>query len=127
MIRAHVAALKVLLGDLRTAVTRAEPDTVFPYVVLHPNQGAASTTTFSGSSDQRTWTFTTTCVGSTAEQAEAAAERVWERLLDAAPAVTGRVCFPIRNQVSVNVIRDEDVQPPVYIARDVWAFISLPN
>lgn len=127
MIRAHVAGVRALLGDLRNFVTRADAETALPYVVVHPNQGYADPVNLHLDSDYRTWTFQTTCVGSTAEQAEAAAERVEQRLLDQTPTVTGRVCSPIRKQTSVTVARDEDVKPPVYIARDVWAFVSLPN
>lgn len=126
MIRAHRAAIETLLAGLTFHVSRAPSGTAVPYVVLHPDQGAATTTSYGGDSDWRPWTFQTTCVGSTTEQAEWMAEKVEARLLDVAPAVTGRTCSPIRKTTTVPVDRDEDVQPPVFLARDVWAFASIP-
>jgi hypothetical protein len=127
VIRAHHRAVLTLLGDAVTVyVSRAANDATMPYVVLHPDQGQADTTSYEGRSDWRSWRYTTTCVGSTPEQAGWAAERVEANLLDIRPAVAGRTCTPIRKEAPIPVDRDEDVQPPVYIARDVWVFSSVP-
>jgi hypothetical protein len=126
VIRAHSDAVVELLDGLEVYLTYAEGDPEFPYVVLHPDQGLASSTSYSGGSDWRPWRYQTTCVGETAEQAQVAVELVEARLLDARPTVPGRSCTPIRKEVTLAIARDETVSPPVFIARDTWVFSSIP-
>lgn len=126
MIRAHVDAVVALVPTVSAYVTRPPGDASLPYVVVHPDQGEAYADSMAGASSWRPWTVQTTCVGVTAEQALWAAEQVEAGLLDAVPTVAGRQCTPIRKEASVPLARDEDVQPPVFIARDVWAFVSVP-
>lgn len=126
MIIAHRAAVQALLVGLPLFLSRADSGAEEPYIVLHPTQGDADTTSFGSRSDWRTWEYQTTCVGLTAEQAQLAAEWVEGRLLDAVPTVTGRRSSPVRKVATVTVMRDEDVQPPVFTARDVWAFSTIP-
>lgn len=126
MIRDHRKAVEALLSGLSAHVSRAPSGTPTPYVVLHPDQGNASATSYGGDSDWRPWRYVTVCVGTTTEQAQLWAEKVEARLLDVVPVVTGRTCGPIRKESTVPVDRDEDKQPPIFLARDVWAFSSLP-
>lgn len=126
MIRAHTAAVLSLIDNVTVFLSRAPGGTTPPYVVLHPDQGNASATSLGGDSDWRPWRFQTTCVGSTPEQTQWAAERVEGNLLDVTPTVTGRKCSPIRKETSIPIDRDEDVQPPVFIARDTWVHSSIP-
>jgi hypothetical protein len=127
MIRAHWSAVMSLLSGVKAYETRAPAGTAPPYVVIHPDQGTATTTRFDTASDWRNWSFQTDCVGTTVEQAQWMAEKVEAALLDKKPAVTGRVCGPIRSIVARPMDRDEDVQPPLFLARTLWAFPSLPN
>lgn len=107
-------------------VSRAPSGAELPYVVLHPDQGRALPSNLAGDSTWRPWRYQTTAVGSTPEQAQWAAEKAEAGLLDRTPTVSGRSCTPVRKEVSVPIARDEDVQPPVFIARDVWVFTSTP-
>lgn len=126
MIRAHTAAVEALIDEVDVYVTRAPAGAELPYVVLHPDQGAATSSSIAAISDWRSWRVQTTCVGGTPEQAGWAAEKVESDLLDVAPTVSGRSCTPIGKESSLPVDRDEDVQPPVFMARDVWVFSSIP-
>lgn len=126
MIRAHATGVKALVTGVTVYTSRAPDGATTPYVVLHPDQGRGEPTSLQGDSDWRPWRYYTTCVGSTPEQAQWAAEKVEAGLLDVRPTVTGRSCTPIRKESSVPVTRDEDAPTPVFMARDVWVFSSIP-
>ncbi len=127
MIRAHTDAIMTLLdAGLDVYESRAPAGAATPYVVLHPGQGNALPMSYDGDSTWRAWPFQTTCVSDDVDGAQWAAEKVEARLLDVTPIIAARGCSPIRKTVTVPVARDESVQPPVYIARDLWAFNSIP-
>jgi hypothetical protein len=125
LIRDHIEAVQTLLGGLRSYVTRAPADAALPYVVVYPTQGNPKSLTLTGEPDWRTWPFRTVCVGATWDQAALAAELVEARLLNHTPVVENRVTSPIRKDVSVGIDRNENVQPPLFEARDLWSFDSF--
>lgn len=128
MIRAHVAGVIALLTGSPTVYDGKVPDSTNPpYRVVYANGGLAIVTNTAGDSNCREWSFQTTAVGSTPEQARAVAEKNQTALLDSHPTVSGRTCGPIRHETSRSVERDDDVSPPVFYAVDVWRFMSLPT
>ncbi len=129
MIRAHTAAVKALLvaalpGTTPVYVSRASGSP--PYVVLHPDSGAGSTSKLDYGTDQRTWLFTTHAVGTTTDQAQLVAQSVWTALLDVTPTIAGRVCHPIRNHQSPPVDVEDEGTAVVHLARDVWRLVTRP-
>lgn len=126
MIRLHRTAVVSLLTGLTVVETHAQGSVAAPYVALHTNQGTASSTSYDAIDDFRGWEFTTVSAGTDTDQAQLVAEKVEARLLGTVPTVPGRVCGPITKQVSRAVIKDTTVPIPVFIARDVWAFSSVP-
>lgn len=128
MIRSLTAEVKGMLAaePFPTYVGVAPDNAPSRYVVLHPDQAAAEESSFAGDSEWRPWRFITHCFGTTPDQAQAVYERVEAAFLDVTPTVSGRSCTPIRKESSLPISRDEDVQPPVFLARDAWVFSSVP-
>lgn len=109
-------------------VTRAPAGSAPPYAVLHFAPDVASATSANDKTDWRSWMFVTHSVGSDADQCEWVRERLEAALLDHAPTVAGRSCDRITRLGSgVPPEVDNDVQPPLVLARDTWVFASVPN
>jgi hypothetical protein len=129
MIRAHVTAVVGLLDAVAnlTVYDGEVPNTpTLPYVVVFSDQGPATRTGFEAVSDRRDFTFQTSAVGSTPEQARWAAEKTSAALLDVTPTVASRTCWPITHLGSQPTRPDLDVDPPVYLAVDQWRLPSIP-
>lgn len=68
------------------------------------------------------------CVGSTSASARAIAARVRAAVLDVAPSIAGRTCFPIRWREGQPVRRDEEIPgTPVFDQAEVYGWRSLPG
>ena len=128
MIRTHVAAVKAALqaAGLTAHDGEVPAGASLPYVVLYADQGQASSTRFDAASDRRAFRVQTTSVGGTVEQARWAAEKVQAALLDARLTIPGRATWPLRQETSRPIARDDDVTPPLFYAVDVWRLDSLP-
>lgn len=126
-VRAHTSAVVALLTEVDVYVSRAPADAALPYVVLHPTQGLGQGTSLAGDTDWWKWPFRTVGVASTAEQAQALAERLDDRLLDKRPGVAGYQTTRIRKDASLGIEVNENVAPPLYQARDLWALDSIPS
>jgi len=59
--------------------------------------------------------------------AQIVAQRVRAALLDVVPVVTGRACFPIRQELGPPVQRDEKAGPKVYDQVDLWRLETVPG
>lgn len=129
MIDAHIAAVRNLVDTVPnvTVYDGGVPNSpTYPYVVLYGDQGAALANAYTEVSTYRSFRVQTTTVAVNQPQARALAERVESALLDVRPAVTGRTCGPIRKEASQPVRRDDDVDPAVFYAVDIWLLTSVP-
>lgn len=130
MIRAHKNAVLARLkldSVLSTATFDGEVSgTPSKYCVVYVNSGRRESERFSGPSQFATFAITIHSVGTTAEQAQLVAERVFAQLLDWTPTVVGRNCRRIRHAVSRPVDMDKSVSPVLYYAVDVFDLTSAP-
>lgn len=62
-----------------------------------------------------------------ADSVRIVAQRVRAALLDIVPTVAGRSCFPIRQDPSGPVRRDEKAGPKVYDQIDLWRLETVPG
>jgi len=135
-IRAVQAALTAALNQLPTptgsifgpgiaAYIGARPDADTNCVVVHGAPGMPS-----GSLGDRfadlTVTVQLTAVGTGPEQATAYADAARAALLTSTLAVTGRVCWPAWQLADQPVLRDDTVQPPLWIATAQYSIKSNP-
>lgn len=67
------------------------------------------------------------CVGANGQATRSVAARVANALLDVAPTVTGRTCFPIRHVENQPAARDETTGKLVMDQVDVYRLSSIPN
>lgn len=133
MSRAHVdASLSALRGDPALTVYDAAvpdlPDVVpdLPYVVLYADLGTLSVEDLRGRHTRLDVTLQTTAVGSTREQAQWAAQRARDRLVDQVLIVAGWDSYPVEHEGSQPVRRDDDVDPPMMYAVDTYRWVSVP-
>lgn len=129
MSREHLAAvLEALRGTAGLNVhDGVAPDSpTYPYVVIYADSGAASRSTLLAVSDRLEVTVQATAVGRSPESARWVAERVRGALLDARLPVPGRRSFPVTHEESRLLGRDDDVQPPVFYAVDLYRLTTVP-
>jgi hypothetical protein len=125
----HITAVQTLLvGSGKTVhVHRAPSSSPLPYIVLEPSQGLASTTSFEGSSDQRTVRFVTRYFGAGWEQVDNLRTHAKTVLLDVRPTVTGRSSERINHETEFPPGRDEDMPDAVLYTGDSWVFATWPS
>lgn len=132
----HVAAIKALLdatgqsvfvGRATRAALNATASGGKGYIVLEPGQGVASTTSYEGSSDQRTVRMTTRYFGGGWESVDALRTYTKAALLDVRPSVTGRSSERIDHETEFPFDRDEDMPEPVLYSGDSWTFATWPS
>ena len=129
MIDAHISAVRNLVDAVPnvTIYDGSVPnDPTYPYVVLYGDQGAAEPNAYTEASTLRRFRVQTTTTAVDQAQARALAERVETALLDVRPTVAGRKCGPIRKETSQLVRRDDDVDPAVFYAVDIWLLTTVP-
>lgn len=131
MIRAHRKALEAMApAGLTLFVSKVPEGVALPsrYAVLHFTSGEAASSSYSrGVSDFRRWPFVTHAYGKDAEQCQWVQEQLEDAYLDKRPAIPGRQCTPIeRVGAGIPPEPDNDETPPIVLARDSWAFVSLP-
>lgn len=97
------------------------------YVAVFSNSGNRTAERFTGSQGTSAQSFTIHSVGTTPDQAQAVADRVFAQLLDWTPTVEGRVCRRMRHEASEPVQIDRDVTPPMFYGVDVFEVTSSPS
>lgn len=97
-----------------------------PYCVVYSNQGNREIERLNASQTRANFTFTIHSVGSTAEQAQAVAAKVYKQLMGFKPTVADRSCWPMRAEMSQAVRPDKDVLPVVFYAVDEFTLSSTP-
>lgn len=94
------------------------------YVTLFTNSGVREAERFTGAQLTSTQSFTVHSVGTTPDQAQFVAEKVFAQWLDWTPTVAGRVCRRVRHSSSQPVQLDADVSPPLYYCVDEFDVTS---
>lgn len=125
--RLHAAAIEALLDAAVTCYVGESPnDASPPHVLLFPDQGRGSRTSIAGGTGAYSHTFQTTSVGTTVEQAQWVADKVRGAVEDVAPTVSGWSTTRIVQQMSQAVRRDDDTDPALFYAVDVWQYQAIP-
>lgn len=132
--QAHATAvLGLLTGAGLTAHDGAvPPNPAYPYSVVWVNTGARDETSLTLASVHQVYDVQVTSVGATAAAARIQAQRVCAALLDVAPTVAGRSCWPIRLEAAQTPREDRDVTIPAtgthpHYAADVYRLASIPS
>lgn len=120
-----------LLAALRAAHSRvgdaaAPSDLTLPYAVLYPFGVGPLSGPVSDSHADADSTVQLTCIGSTREQAEWLADKLRPTALGPL-TVTGRKVMQSLLETSQPVRRDDDVQPPLFVAVDQYRFLTTPS
>jgi len=124
--RAHTTAVKALIDAAVTCHVGESPnDAGPPYVLLYPDSGHGMATGMDLDADHYRYEFQTTAVGTTVEQAQWAADKVRGAVEDVRPTVAGFTTGKVRHVSSQPAKRDNDVDPAVFYAVDVWEFRSF--
>lgn len=130
MIRAHKnAVLARLREDAILADSTFEGEvSARParYCTVYVDSGFRQVERFTGGSGVADFSFTIHSVGSTQEQAQLVAERVFAQLLDWTPTIAGRNSRRMRHVASRPVAYDTDIDPPLYFAVDVFDLTTAP-
>lgn len=120
-----------LAGKVYDARVPVDPITLKPparpYVVLYAQAPHATVYNLTGVSGMTDAVHQTTVVGDEADSVRIIQAYVKTALLDVAPAITGRLSFPIRHDYSNPVRRDDDIQPPAMYATDGWQLYTVPS
>lgn len=100
-----------------------------PYVLLYfgdSDPEAADSRPLEGTSERFVLRVYAHCVGGNAAAARAVGDRVRSALLDVAPTVAGRACFPMRREDGSPPQRDESTGTLVMDRVDVYRLESVP-
>lgn len=129
----HDAVLDLLSGLQATVYDGQVPDTpTLPYAVVYMDTSHETATRLCATSDRAEFRFQVTSVGATTDSALITADAARAAVLDQRPAVSGRVCGPIRHETSIPVRPDRDVTLPEFnrhpmFAVDTYVFTSYAN
>ncbi len=134
MIDAHASAVLALLDAVNDAPALNVHDgkvpsgvvvATSPYVLVYFDSGLPDLT-FTGVTHTFELRITCHCVGGGAQAARMVADRVSAALLNVAPAVAGRSCFPIRWEDGAPPLREESTGSTVMDQVDVYVLRSIP-
>lgn len=118
--------VKPAAGGWQTAGTPT-PSTVFKgYAVIWAGQSTSGEGTAVDAATDGVQGWQVSTFGSTAEQADAIRDRCRTALLGKRLTLAGRSCDPVRYSDGQNVVRDDDVSPPVYFAADRFTANTYP-
>ncbi len=92
------------------------------YVCLYVTTPRQEGERLSADHSQRVYTVSTMSVGTSPNECRWVAEKVHAALTRVRPAVEGRMCSPIRLLTAGQVRDDDSINPPAWIATDVWRF-----
>jgi hypothetical protein len=96
------------------------------YCTVHMDSGRRIADRFTGPQSQQDYTITIHSAGTSTEQAQLVAERVYAALLGVVLTVPGRKCHRVRSIDSQPVELDRDVTPPLFYSTDVFELVSDP-
>jgi hypothetical protein len=82
------------------------------YCVVYPDPGVRARSALAAISDELSMLVQVTCVGTTRRQAQDVADRAAGALVDHRLSVSGRQCWPITQEASVPVERDDQTRDP---------------
>lgn len=143
MLRAHLAAVRVLLepltappsstpvivGDLDDAgkASTAGVLPVTPYVMVRPDSFPMVSDRLAQWSANVNGRLYVTCVGGTVAEAQWAQERTRDLLLDKRPVVAGRSVAPLALVDGQPLQSDRDTTPPLLFVVDVYRYSTFPG
>jgi hypothetical protein len=127
--RAHTTVVKTALTaqGLTVYVGGAPDDPVFPYVAVYSDAGRGLRTAMEGSTDHYVYTFQTSCVGVTHEQATWVAEKVQTALSGKTLTVSGWATGPVEHIMSGIGGRDYDAPTDINTKYDQWRYHAVPT
>ena len=103
------------------------PSTPFKgYAVIFPGQTGPTDSPADATSWDAVQGWQVTCVGASAEQADAIRDRCREALMGVRLTITGRAASATELADSTNVQRDDDVTPPLFYAVDRYRANTYP-
>lgn len=128
--QAHADAILGLLNadtDLTVYDSAVPKGALPPYVLVYPSTTTPEGTSLTNLQDRAVTRAYCHCVGADAIAARAVAGRVAAALLNVTPTVTGRVCWPIRDDdAGAPPDRDESTGVLVMDRLAVYRLESLP-
>lgn len=101
--------------------------TLPPYIRVFMTVSYPDTTDLTNRSNRAMLRILCHCVGETSTAADVVAGVVRGVLLDAVPTVSGRACFPIRNESGTDARPDETTGILVMDAVEVYRLESVPG
>lgn len=101
--------------------------TLPPYIRVFLKVSYPDMTALTNKSDRAMLRILCHCVGETSTAADVVAGAVRSVLLDVVPTVSGRACFPIRNESGVDVRPDESTGILVMDAIEIYRLESIPG
>lgn len=119
-----LAGLPVQIPNYVDAVPN---NTLPPYVRTYLTVSYPSAEDLTNKSNRAVLRIICHCVGASSAAADVVAGAVRTVLLDVAPTVTGRACFPIRNESSANARPDETTGTLVMDAIEIYRLESVPG
>lgn len=128
MIREHAAAVETLLsGDTTLPTYDGEIPTNAPdqYVVFYLTTPQGLSRRLSADVPKARFLLSTMAVGTSPNECRLIVEKVHARLTRQRLDVDGRICDPfLPPDTPAPLRRDTDINPPAWIATDVWPFTS---
>lgn len=94
------------------------------YVVVHPSPGGVFEGSLDEPYDDGQPDYVITAYAATQHGCQVAADLVYEALVTSEYAVTGRSVQLASPDVEGGVVRDDDVQPPVFYSPTRWRFYT---
>lgn len=122
-ILARLRADAVLAGVTFEGVVEDRPEL---YCSVFINSGYRTSERFTGPAVTAEFTFTIHSVGTSQDQAQFVAERVFAQLLDFSPTIAGRTARRLRHVVSRPAELDRDVTPPLWFVVDQFDLTTDP-
>lgn len=129
----HIAALLALLNGHVHLTARVHRETVPdgtapPYVKVYFHVHYMDHDQLTNPSTRAVARVISHSIGSTAEAADVVAGNVREALLGITPTVSGRTCFPVRQEQSIPPDSDESTGQPAYWDQiDVYRLDTVPG
>lgn len=126
-VRAHAAAVLALLdadADLIVYDGEVPAAATGRYAVVYVTTPLDRGPRLSAHMSHRLVTVSVMCVGDSPNECRWVAEKAQGRLRRVRPVISGRVCTPLALVTAGQVRPDDSVEPPAWVATDVWQFQS---
>jgi len=126
VLRTHTDAVITRLQALGVTVGDAQAPTGNPpYVVVYPVTGGDTYGPLGAQNDDAELIYQVTCVGTSRQQAQWLADKAMGLL--SGITVTGRSLPLVTVETVPGVMRDDDVQPPIFWAAPRFRLFSTPS